>query len=316
MKIIIITPAPRGSRKGNRVTAVRWARILRRLGHRVAVSQQYRGEPCDLLVALHARRSFADVQRFRQVHPESPLVIALTGTDLYDEIHTSGEAKQSLELATRLVVLQPLGIKELPRALRSKARVVFQSMPARNSQAPVTKAFQVCVMGHLRPVKDPFRTALAARLLPSSSCVRVQHVGSALSPEMAQQARAEAVRNPRYRWLGELPRWKALRVLARSHLLVLTSIMEGGANVISEAIAASVPVLSSRIPGSVGLLGPGYAGYFPVGDTEALAALLHRAETDAQFYEKLKTWCRRLRPLVAPGGERQAWRKLIGELRG
>ena len=43
-----------------------------------------------------------------------PLVVALTGTDLYGDIHTSPEAQTSLDLATRLVVLQPMGIRELP----------------------------------------------------------------------------------------------------------------------------------------------------------------------------------------------------------
>ena len=88
-----------------------------------------------------------------------------------------------------------------------------------------------------------------------------------------------------YRWLGELSREKALRLLSRCRLLALTSEQEGGANVVSEALAASVPVLSSRIAGSVGLLGEDYPGYFPVGDTEALARLLGRAETDADFYQ-------------------------------
>jgi glycosyltransferase involved in cell wall biosynthesis len=131
---------------------------------------------------------------------------------------------------------------------------------------------------------------------------------------MADQARAEAVANPRYRWLGDRPRWQALRILARSRLLVLSSRLEGGANVLSEAIAAGVPVVASRIPGSVGLLGDDYLGYFPVGDTETLANLLDRAETDAGFYNGLRTWCRRLRPLVRPARERQTWGSLLREL--
>ncbi|HXG11968.1 MAG TPA: selenoneine biosynthesis selenosugar synthase SenB [Gemmataceae bacterium] len=316
MKITLITPAPPGSRKGNRVTAVRWARLLRQLGHRVTVRQAYRGEPCDVLVALHARRSFAAVRAFRRAHPDRPVLVALTGTDLYDEIHTSPIARRALEEASRLIVLQPLGIAELPEHLRPKARVIIQSAEVpRGRIAPRKGVFEVCVLGHLRPVKDPFRTARAARLLPPESRLRVLHVGGALSPAMEKQARAEAAVNPRYRWLGDLPRSQALRVLARCRLLVLTSRLEGGANVVSEAIAAAVPVISSRIAGSVGLLGADYPGYFPVGNTRALAALLHRAETNARFYNSLKAWCRRLRPLVRPARERESWRRLLRELR-
>jgi putative glycosyltransferase (TIGR04348 family) len=316
MNITLVTPAPPGSRKGNRITARRWAGFLRQLGHRVLVRQDYRGERCDLLVALHARHSAGAVAAFRRAHPDRPVVLALTGTDLYEGIHTDPTARQSLELASRLVVLQPLGIEELPPHLRARARVIYQSAeaPLGKRHPPRSGLFEICVLGHLRPVKDPFRTALASRLLPPSSRLRVLHIGAALTPDMAEQARAEAAANPRYRWRGDLPRWKALRTLAQSRLLVLTSRLEGGANVISEAIAAGVPILASHIPGSVGLLGADYPGFFPVGDTQALADLLHRAETDAAFYNSLKAWCRRLRPLVRPARERQGWRRLLREL--
>lgn len=316
MNITLITPAPPGSRKGNRITAHRWASLLRSLGHRVAIRVEYRNERSDLLIALHARRSADAVQAFHHLHPEKPIVLALTGTDLYEDIHTDASARQSLELASRLVVLQPLAIAELPPHLHDKARVIYQSAEAaRIDNSPAaSKRFEVCVLGHLRPVKDPFRTALASRLLPPSSRVQVLHIGAALSPEMAEQARAEAANNPRYRWLGDLPRGRALRALARSRLLVLTSKLEGGANVISEAVVAGVPILASHIPGSIGLLGPDYPGYFPVGKTRALADLLHCTETDASFYKSLTAWCRRLRPLFRPARERQTWRRLLSEL--
>jgi putative glycosyltransferase (TIGR04348 family) len=330
MKIIIATPAPPGSRKGNRITALRWRRLLRQLGHRVALCHEYAGEPGDLLIALHARRGFAAVDCFRRLYPQRPIVLTLTGTDLYEEIQTNADARQTLEWATRLIVLQPLGVEGLPENMRFKARVIMQSAEAVSRRAgqragrsaggvgppirPRADIFEVCVLGHLRPVKDPFRTALASRLLPASSRLRVLHLGAALSPDMAVAARAEVAANHRYRWLGDQPRWKAQRLLARCRLLAQTSRLEGGANTLSEAIAAGVPVLSSRIPGSVGILGADYPGYFGVGDTQELAALLHRAETDAAFYASLKTCCRRLRPLVAPARERAAWRRLLSEL--
>lgn len=315
MKIFIACPAPAGSRKGNRVTADRWARFLKSLGHRLTIDRVYDGLPCDVLIALHARKSYEAVQAYRRRYPRGPLVVALTGTDLYRDIRTSQRARQALALADRLVVLQALGGKELRADLRSKVRVIYQSAePVAQPPAKSGATFKVCVLGHLRREKDPFRTALAARRLPASSKVQVVHLGEALSPALAARARVLETRVARYRWLGEVPRWRARRILVGSHLLALTSRMEGGANVISEALADGVPVLASRIPGSEGILGSRYPGFFPVADTEALARLLFRAETDARFYKRLKAWCQRLAPLVEPARERQAWADLLDEL--
>jgi putative glycosyltransferase (TIGR04348 family) len=315
MKVCLVTPAPPGSRSGNRVTALRWARILRVLGHPVRVLEEYRGERCDLLIALHALRSFPSMVRYRADHPEAPLILALTGTDLYGFIKTHAEARLALNMATRLVVLQRLGLAELPEEVRPKARVIYQSVPTPNVHtAPRTTQFEVCVLGHLRPVKDPFRTAWAARLLPASSRLQVLHLGGALSKDMAAKAHHEAAVNPRYNWLGDVPHWKAMRVLARCRLLVLTSELEGGANAISEALAASVPVVSSRIAGSIGLLGEDYPGYFPFGNTQGLADILSRAESDRKFYKALQSWCSRLKPLVDPARERQSWQDLLREV--
>jgi putative glycosyltransferase (TIGR04348 family) len=315
VKVVLVTPAPPSARTGNRVTAARWARLLRSLGHRVAVAGEYRGQACDLLVALHARKSHASVARFRAERPFAPLIVALTGTDLYQDLRRSRAARLSLRLATRLVVLQPLALRALPAALRVKARVVVQSAaPARGRYRPRPGTFDVCVLAHLRAVKDPFRAARASRRLPPSSRIRVLHLGAALDDAMNERARREEAANPRYRWLGSVPRAAALRVLARCRLLVLSSRLEGGANAVSEALAVSVPVVASRIPGSVGILGRGYPGYFAAGDTRALARLLARAETDRAFYDGLRRWCRRLRRLVAPARERAAWRRLLREL--
>jgi putative glycosyltransferase (TIGR04348 family) len=294
---------------------VRWARILRGLGYRVVIEQEYKGASCAVLVALHARRSFPSIELFRRRYPERPLVVALTGTDLYHDIRTSRNARKSLELATRLIVLQPLGRAELAKHLAAKTRVILQSaVRAQKVVPPKPEVFEVCVVGHLRTVKDPFRAAMASRLLPAESRLHVLQVGRALSSYMSRRASSEAARNPRYTWLGELPQTRALEVLARCRLLVLSSKMEGGANVISEAVAASVPILASRIPGSVGILGRGHPGYFPPGDTARLAALMRRAEMDPEFYERLKRWCVRLQPAVDPSRERRAWKNLLEEL--
>jgi putative glycosyltransferase (TIGR04348 family) len=299
------------------VTALRWAGILRSLGHRVIITNDYQDERCDLLIALHARKSADAVLRFRARHAASPLVVALTGTDVYHDLARFPVAKKALEAADRIVALQPLAARELEPRLRQKLHVMYQSaQPTRGLRRRSRQFFDVCVAAHMRPVKDPLRAAYAARLLPSDSRIRVLHAGRAVTATTSQKALAEQSRNPRYRWLGPVSRGRTRRLIARSRILVLSSRLEGGANVISEAVVDGTPVLASRIPGSVGLLGEDYPGYFPVGDTHALAQLLLRAETDAAFYRRLKTHCARLARTFQPSEERRRWGNLLREIAG
>jgi putative glycosyltransferase (TIGR04348 family) len=313
MQIALITPARPTARSGNRNTATRWARFLRQLGHRVRVQEKWDGHQGDLMIALHARRSYASIKRFSDLYPHRPLVVVLTGTDLYRDIRTDIAAQESLRLATLLVVLQDLGVVELAQQLQTKTRTIYQSAPSMQAGKSGIKYFDVCLMGHLREEKDPFRTALAMRYLPRSSRIRSIHMGSAIDPEMAAEARRLMAAESRYNWLGELPRWQARQKLARCRLLVLSSRMEGGANVICEALSAGVPVIASNVPGNVGMLGQDYAGYYPVEDEVALAGLLDRAERDAAFYQLLKRQCSERAKLMTPGKEMEALRKLIAE---
>lgn len=312
---MLVTPAAAGSRTGNRVTGERWARLLSELGHEVVVVESWSGEPCDVLIALHAKKSAPSVSRFRSRHPEAPVVVALTGTDVYADLSGSAEAAATLAAADRLVALQPLAAAELPPEQRAKVRVLFQSATAVDPAPPAPETvFSVCVLAHLREVKDPLCAARAARRLPEASRLVVWHAGGALEPALAEAARREAAENPRYHWLGELSRQAALALLAGCQALVVSSRLEGGANVVSEAIAAGVPVLASRIAGSIGILGEGYPGFFPTGDIEALAALLWRTESDPAFRDMLRAQCLGLRALVDPAREREGWQQLLAEL--
>jgi putative glycosyltransferase (TIGR04348 family) len=317
LRIQVVTPHLADTPTGNVLTATRYARLLRALGHRVAVAERYAGEPCDVLIALHARRSHPAIQRYAAERPEQPLIVVLTGTDLYRDILVDPNAQRSLELATRLVVLQSQGLAALPERFRAKTRVIYQSAPLLQAQVQrPTAHFRVSVVGHLRPEKDPFRTALAARHLPAASRVRVVHLGRALLPTLGARARREEAVNPRYRWLGGRPHWQTRRLVAGSHLLAITSRMEGSSNVLGEALAQAVPtpVVATRIGGLVGTLGEVYPGYFAVGDTRGLAALLRRAETDADYYAQLAAHCARVAALVSPERERDAWHQLLAEL--
>ena len=213
------------------------------------------------MIALHAWRSADSIQRFRELYPKRPLVVALTGTDINEYLERDpAPTLRSLALADRLVALQELARRRVPAKFRRKVRVIHQSAPSWRRAAPSRRSFDVAVIGHLRAVKDPLRAAEAARLLPAGSRLRIVHLGAAEDAKWAARAQAEMRQNPRYVWRGDRPPAEVRRLLARAQAMVLSSVSEGGANVISEAVAASVPVLASRIDGSVGLLGGDYPG--------------------------------------------------------
>jgi putative glycosyltransferase (TIGR04348 family) len=310
---VIVTPAPPGSRAGNRNTAVRWARILRSLGARVDVATEWRAGDHDLMIALHAQRSRPSLLAWRRRHPCRPLLLALTGTDLYRDIRIDAEAAQSLDLADRLVVLQEAALAELTPAQRARAHVIHQSETARGAWRPPRRVTRFAVIGHLREEKDPLRAALALRELADLPTLRVTMAGAALAPAWRAEVEALVRAEPRVRWLGEVPRWRALRLLRASHALVVSSRLEGGAHVVSEAIVHGVPVLASRIPGNSGLLGDDYPGYFPVGDTVALGRLMRRVHEETNFLATLHAAVIARQPLFAPAREAAAWRAAIAD---
>jgi len=316
MDIILITPPGPSTRTGNAVAALRWARILRRLGQRVTIATEYADEPVDAMVAIHAWRGAEAVRRFKLRYPQRPLIIQLSGTDIYHYINEDpAPTVRSMELADRLVALNSLAWRVVPKRFRNKLRVIFQSAPKPSvHRQPSRRRVEVSVIGHLRDVKDPFRAAEAARLLPPTSRIRIVHIGRAYSAEWAAKATSEMAANPRYLWRDDVPRAVVQKLLQRSHAMVLSSLSEGGANVISEAIVAGVPILASRMDGNIGLLGADYPGYIPVGDTKALARLLQRIEGDRRFVAMLRRGITRRAPLFRPEREIAAWRRLLAEL--
>ena len=289
---------------------------MRGIGHRVTVQSEWDGTPGDMMVAIHAWRSASSIARFRQQFPGRPLVVALSGTDIYRFRHSHPEETlRSMDMADALVCLHDLVYRAIPETYRKKLHVIHQSAaPLHRPRSPSVRTFDVCVVGHLREEKDPFRTARAARTLRQESLLRVIHLGKAHDDEWAAQARAEMELNPRYHWRGEVGAWQVRKEFLKTHALVHSSIMEGGANVISEAVVADVPVIASDIDGNVGLLGEDYPGYYPVQDTGALRTLLQRAETDHDFLQRLLEHGNKRKHLFTPERESSRWQTLLNSL--
>ena len=316
MKISLITPAPKQSLSGNRKTASRWATLLRQLGHDGTIGEEWHDEKAELLMAVHAWRSADSVARFRAAHPDGKVAVLLAGTDIYRFQHSHPAATlRSMELADALVCLHDLVHRDIPKRFGKKLHIIHQSAsPLPKSVTPSRRHFDVCVVGHLRDEKDSLRTAYAARDLPEQSRIRVLHLGRAHNADWEARARAEMRINPRYHWLDEVPRWRVRRLMAQSRAMVLSSVMEGGANVISEAVAGGLPVIASDISGSIGLLGEDYAGYYPVEDTAGLTRALTRIEAEPKFLAQLKRQCRAREKLFTPARERRALKKLLDGL--
>jgi putative glycosyltransferase (TIGR04348 family) len=313
-QILIVSPASARENNGNWQTASRWQRFLR-AGYRVRIAPGWRdGDPVpDLLLALHARRSAPALGAFRAAHPDKPALLVLTGTDLYRDIHEDATAHASLGLADALVVLQPDGLAQLTAQQQARAHVIYQSAPRLRPYRGRRAHADIAMIGHLRPEKDP-GTFMRAATLVTAPAARLLHIGAALDPALADAARATGLATPRYRWLGALPHLPARRRLRHCHAMVIASHMEGGANVIIEAVTSGVPVLASHIGGNVGMLGEDYAGYFPAGDAQALARLIDRSVLDARFHARLVRQCAARAHLFAPGAERAAVLDLVDNL--
>jgi len=310
--ICIVSPALAQANNGNWQTARRWSQFLG-ARYKVDIASDWRDDAApDLLIALHARRSAAPLARFRTVHPKRPAVLVMTGTDLYRDIHTDAEAQSSLERASALVLLQPAGLSELPPHLRVKARVIYQSAPALR---PAGKRHnEIIMVGHLREEKDP-RTFMEAACRVTAPGARLIHVGGVLDPALGEAATATATAAPdRYEWVGPLPHAQTRQRLKHAHAMAICSRMEGGANVIIEAVTSGVPVLASNISGNRGMLGDGYLGYFPVGDAPALAALIDKSINEPAWYAALQAQCAVRAKLFAPEAEQAALLDLVDNL--
>jgi putative glycosyltransferase (TIGR04348 family) len=309
-EIVIVTPALADANNGNWQTAQRWARMLSRT-YRVRLAAAWQGGDEALMIALHARRSAAAVANWRAKRPSAPVVVVLTGTDLYRDIASDACAQASLRIADRLVVLNQLGAQALPAALRPKAHVVLQSCSARQRLSKTGQQLRALMVGHLRTEKSPQTYFDAARLLADRDDILLDHVGAALETELGAQATALMANCPHYRWLGPLAHGPTRRRIQAAHVLVLTSWMEGGAHVVIEAVRSGTPVLASRIDGNVGLLGKDYGGYFNVGDAAALANLLQRLRGEPAMLAQLAQQCDARAALFDPGQESTALHALI-----
>lgn len=313
-RIAIITPAARGSSSGNRVTALRWAGLLRQLGHCVTIATEWRNQAADVLITVHAVKSADSVLAASCDRPNIRIITLLAGTDIYPSFEPDETTTAALARANALIALQPRALNLLPEQLRKKSYTLVQSATAVTS--PRYQQFTAAVIAHLRPIKQPHIAIQAAAMLAPKIDIQLILAGSQLDDDYGQSIKASVANTKRTKWVGALPRRETKELLASSHACILPSQVEGGANVISEAIAAGTPILCSAISGNLGLLGDDWPGMFPMGDAAALAKLLERMVTEKSFFDELCQRTQQLQAMVDPAIERQAWGEILQKISG
>lgn len=315
MKIHIASPYPLGNAKGNTVTALRIASILRELGHEVSVNEGWQGEAADLLITLHAVKGAEAARLFSEAHPEGKVFLMFTGTDVYEQLPAGSEEGMALvKAADRLLIFHEGTRDAVPVDFHEKLRLIPVSLeiPEVRERRDET-CFALSIIGHMRRVKDPFLAVQAVFSHPEWTHLRLWQIGEAMDEDMAQIAKAWESAEPRYRWLGGRSREEALSFIARSTGTVNSSLSEGGANAVIESMALGVPVLASDIPGNSGLLGADYPGLFEVENVEELATLIAEFYQNTEFRDDLSRRCRERSRLFTRVAEKAAWERLLVE---
>ncbi len=318
LEVLIHSPFPRETTQGNTITADRLRDVLVKAGVSVGMSVvDYSGEQARCMVALNAWRSAKDVAKYRALHPTGKVIVIITGSDINHEelADENSPTRQTMASADALVMLHDQEFHKLSAELQQKCHVIYPSvtLPDHITHKRVPRdSCMALIAGNLRPVKNPTLAVDACYLLAKGdyASVSVDVFGSA-SGEIESAVRAASERLPHYQWHGMISHQELLGEMSQADVLLNVSLGEGGANAICEAITMGLPVIASDIGGNQGMLGADYLGYFPSGDQQALAEILHRVASDEVFYERLKSQVEERALLFSYRRECQLWLDLV-----
>ena len=313
MKINVCTGYPLDSPRGNTTTALRIVERLQMAGHQATAMHTDTPPAADAQISLHVLKTAAASAYFA-THQSGRLFIRLTGTDINGGfVKSPNLSQQTIGLADKLVVTHPACLPQIPDRWRNKTVVIYPSvtMPELAAISIPTSPLFTCI-GHLRPVKAPHLMHDAIQNIPQANLVAAS-IGNAYDVTDGQQARLNARQDTRYHWHADCDRATALAWMQASLATINSSISEGGANTVMEAIQLRIPVLATDILGNRGFLGDDYDGYFETGRADQLAGLMRRCLEESDFVEHLKSQLDGQRPLFSVERESEQLSKLVSE---
>lgn len=315
MNFLILFPDNKKAVTGNFCSALQYERILESLGNNVELINKYDNQEAEVLIAINADKNNSDIRKFHTDNPKSKIILILSGTDIYP--FPSNRAIDSMEISNVLVLLQSQAFNQVPEKYRKKSSVIHQSIERLKLDSQALKSdseFKVVLISNIRPVKDPLIAPRACQMIPASSKLKITHVGYCLDSKFEDLLFKESKNNDRYEWIGGRSVLETRTILSQSDLLLITSQHEGAGRVVGEAVQLEVPIISTNNDGVMGVLGEEYEGYYPVGDVEALTALLIKAEKDKSFLEHLNLQCKNKKTLFSVEEETKSWSDIINDL--
>lgn len=315
MDILILCPIINALETGLYTTARRWETIFRQLGHNVRIASPSDAvTETDILVALNPVRCSSYLEDLPL--SETPLIVVLTGTDIYNELKKKPNFYRHLESARVLIGLHPGITEEVPERYRSKLRVIVQSAPNQKSRPQNNILYgQAIFIANLRYFKRPMTVFAAACALNENVNINITHIGDIVDDEYHFWSQPEFHKTvPRYNWLGAKTREDTASALASSDVMLIASSTEGGSNVQSEAISAGVPIISSRNRCVESLLGSDYPGLFDTDNHHQLACLIEKFFVDHSFRELLKSNVSRASYQFSYDLEVEKWKNVIQEI--
>ncbi|HMS18816.1 MAG TPA: glycosyltransferase, partial [Planctomycetota bacterium] len=255
LRVALVSDAWGSSERGNGTTVERWRLLCPEIIQPVRTGDPPpEGPPPDLVHGYHVIRGGLAARRLAS-HYGCPLVMSLGGTDL---------AAVALGLPERLAVLSALdGVAVLTGAFPSfeapfQGQVPFitvpRSIPCPSEVGPLRApdgTIRALLVAGLRPVKDVLYAIELARTLRSHGLpIRLTILGARSDEAYAQQVDQSLRGLEGIHLLRNVPHHQ-MELVYRSHdVLWNTSLHEGGANAILEAVSFGLPVFLRSVLGN------------------------------------------------------------------
>jgi starch synthase len=216
---------------------------------------------------------------------------ACTLTGLGDSADKLARKDQELELADAVVVPSQFVRSTLlhQNATRAQIHVVpFGSPPARPrlAQPEAAGPLRVLYVGSLGQRKGLSYALAAVEALGDEA--RLTLIGRPTSAE----CRPLNAALERHRWIPSLPHPQILEQMRQHDVLLLPSLFEGFALVISEALSQGLPVIATPNSGATECVRDGMEGFLvPIRDSQAIAARLQQLAADRELLAAMKLAC-------------------------